>query len=577
MKKFKLLIILFSVFQIALATDLKLQFYIKGIQKAPLENVINSVKSLQTSVSKPLTHSSIHKFYLQAPDIIKQALEPYGYFHAKIHSRIIKSPDSTSATFSIVAGPRTYITSVVIKLTGRGKNDLALKKLLRRSTQILAANQYLNTIIYDKIKQNFYTQAEKQGYLKAYFSQHMIQVNKKTNTATIILVFNTGSRYYFGSVYFSKNFLADSFLKNYAPFQYGDPFSSNKLSKFQNNLNSTVYFKHVEVNSDIEKAVNYHIPVVVNLVSEKSHQYSIGLGYGTDTGIRGSLGAEWRYLNTTGNYFQGLLQYSQKQNNTLQLRYIIPGKNPINDSYVVSAGILTNRPGLQGDQYITEQVGFNRIQKIHSWKRTTSLQIQHENFTDNTLNSKSLTVMPGIAWEKIHANNRINTQNGYRIFFNLHSGAVLTNLSGSFFEAELQGKYIHSFDQEKNRIILSTDLGFALVKNFAAMPLSQRFFTGGTQSIRGFSYQALGPGRYLAVGSIEWQHQLCGNFYSAIFYNAGNAVENLPFTFQQAAGVGLLYRSLIGPIEITVAHPFNQQMQFNKQAFVIQFTMGPDL
>lgn len=103
------------------------------------------------------------------------------------------------------------------------------------------------------------------------------------------------------------------------------------------------------------------------------------------------------------------------------------------------------------------------------------------------------------------------------------------------------------------------------------------FFAGSAQTLRGYDYQELGPGRYLAIGGIELQRRLHGNFYGAAFYNAGNAVENFPINLQQAAGLGLLYRSPIGPIEVTVAHPFDTPYQYDKGGFKIQFSMGPDL
>lgn len=577
MKKFKLCFIFIALFQIAFASGLTLQFRIKGISGKPLENAVESLKSLQTLTVQTVTPSTIQVFYTRAAITIQKALEPFGYFHSTVHGQIKKKNNQFLTIFSVKSGPATVITASTINLTGPGQNNRLLQKVLRHAKKILAATQQLNTILYEKIKQDFYTQAENQGYLKSYFSENIILVNRSKNTAVISLTFDTGPRYYFGALYFSKNPLAFNFLKRYAPFHYGTPFSSAKLLTLQSNLSGTVYFNQVDVTSDVKNAVNYYVPVHVKLVPAKGQKYSFGLGYGTDTGTRGSVGWEWRHITSGGDYFQTLFQVSQRQNDNLQARYIIPGENPVTDYYAITAGIFTNKPGSNGDKYTTEQIGVNYVKQFFAWQRTLSLQLQHENFTVNNMNLKSNTLLPGIAWEKIKARNRINVNNGYRLYFHLESGAVLTHSNASFVQGEFQGKYIHSFDHKKNRLILSADIGLTLVKNFAQMPLSQRFFAGGTQSIRGFGYQALGPGRYLAVGSIEWQHQLCDKFYGSVFYNAGNAVENLPFTFEQAAGVGVLYRSPIGPIEITVAHPFSQPFQFNKQGLMVQFTMGPDL
>ncbi len=73
---------------------------------------------------------------------------------------------------------------------------------------------------------------------------------------------------------------------------------------------------------------------------------------------------------------------------------------------------------------------------------------------------------------------------------------------------------------DDSRVILRTDLGYTAVHDFNDLPLSLRFYAGGSQSVRGYEYQALGlpdGGRYLVVGSAEYQHQIYGNWNAAVF------------------------------------------------------------
>jgi translocation and assembly module TamA len=70
------------------------------------------------------------------------------------------------------------------------------------------------------------------------------------------------------------------------------------------------------------------------------------------------------------------------------------------------------------------------------------------------------------------------------------------------------------------------------------------------------------PGRYEAVGSIEWQKPVrrAGvetNFESAVFVDAGSVadrVANLKPVY--GAGVGVRYKSPLGPIEADLAYGF---------------------
>jgi translocation and assembly module TamA len=105
-------------------------------------------------------------------------------------------------------------------------------------------------------------------------------------------------------------------------------------------------------------------------------------------------------------------------------------------------------------------------------------------------------------------------------------------------------------------------LGKVWVEPFEDLPLSQRFFAGGDQSVRGFDYQALAPrnedgdvigGRYLAVASVELEQLLVGNWGAAVFTDHGNAVNDLDEDLRTSVGVGLRYRSPVGVFRLDVA------------------------
>ena len=61
---------------------------------------------------------------------------------------------------------------------------------------------------------------------------------------------------------------------------------------------------------------------------------------------------------------------------------------------------------------------------------------------------------------------------------------------------------------------MRAEAGTVLAEDSAAIPGTQLFRTGGDSTVRGYGYRdigiprsngVIGPGRYLAVGSIEWQ------------------------------------------------------------------------
>ena len=109
-----------------------------------------------------------------------------------------------------------------------------------------------------------------------------------------------------------------------------------------------------------------------------------------------------------------------------------------------------------------------------------------------------------------------------------------------------------------------------------------RFFAGGDQSIRGYDYHSLGPedadgnvigGSSLLTGSIEYEHRLFGNYYGAAFVDAGNAFDGTDLNAVVGAGVGIKWRSPIGPIRLYVAHPFS----LDETGIKLHVSVGVDL
>jgi translocation and assembly module TamA len=103
---------------------------------------------------------------------------------------------------------------------------------------------------------------------------------------------------------------------------------------------------------------------------------------------------------------------------------------------------------------------------------------------------------------------------------------------------------------------------------------SRRFYSGGGGSVRGYGYQQLGPkdqdgdpigGRGLAEFALEARirlNQFGGNFGVVPFFDGGSlSTETLP-DFKEwhfAAGAGVRYYSLFGPIRVDVGIPLNRQ------------------
>ena len=134
---------------------------------------------------------------------------------------------------------------------------------------------------------------------------------------------------------------------------------------------------------------------------------------------------------------------------------------------------------------------------------------------------------------------------------------------------------------EKTRLISRGQLGATGLGELFELPPSLRFFTGGDNSVRGYEYNSIGEedengvvqgGINLLVGSLEIDHPVKGNWFTAVFIDTGTAFDNDP-DFKQGAGVGIRWRSPIGPIRLDAAKPLNQ----SEDKYTLHFSVGVDL
>ena len=110
------------------------------------------------------------------------------------------------------------------------------------------------------------------------------------------------------------------------------------------------------------------------------------------------------------------------------------------------------------------------------------------------------------------------------------------------------------------------EAGQVFVEQPIAVPDPILFRAGGDNSVRGYDYRTLGPtvngavvgGRVLLTGSLEFEHALLDRLpalLGAVFVDAGDAADRwseLRPVF--GYGVGVHYRSPVGPLRLDVAY-----------------------
>jgi translocation and assembly module TamA len=477
---------------LTLAAELTLQSEVSGADGVVLTNIQQRLKILQDEeAGGRLTDKKIELFMKNAPKNIKQAVEPYGYFRSNVTSRLSQYGTNAKAYFAVQLGEPLPITKVDLKISGPGQDNPELQKIIRHFP--LKTGEVFTAEKYEAAKQQLFQTANNQGYLKASFEEKVVRIDLKKYKAEIVLRLETGPQFYFGDVHFQQNAFSDKFLQRFQNFKPDEPYSSAKLLTFQQNLTSSHYFDDVAVNPQLTEEKDSRVPIDVRLKPNKSQVYNAGIGYGTYTGPRLTVGTEFRHLTNTGHSFKAQAKISHVISN-LTAQYIIPGQNPLTDHYTIGANVQRFLP--KNGQSTSESLSFSYIKNIWGWKRTLSLGYLHESSTiTGSATNNSLLLIPSLNLTRMHADNHIAPNKGYRISFDLRGASKKVISQTSFVQTELKAKTIFS-PTKASHVLLRGDIGYTSVHNLSDLPLSLQYFAGGLDSVRGFPYSYFGPGRY---------------------------------------------------------------------------------
>lgn len=565
----------FSIIPAQAALNVRVE--VNGVSGALLNNV-RAYLSIEQQKSDPaLTVNQVQRLHQRAAAEIAKALQPFGYYNAQIRSSLRFAAGVWIARYDIEPGPPLHVNAVDIEITGAGANDPGFKSLVDQFP--VHRGDVLNQPLYQSGKQNFQRYASEHGYFDFKWKQSEIAVDPRNNSADISLIIDSGPRYRFGDVRFHQDVLRPQLLARFVPFEEGDAYDTIKLLDLQNGLLDSDYFRAVDINPRRDLSRDQRIPIEVNLVPRHRQRYTVGAGYGTDTGARGRLRWENRRINERGHRFSTEYKVSEISD-SLTARYTIPIRNPRTDQFAITSQWSNDHPDTtQSETYL---LGTSRsVDRGNNWLETLYLNYQTESFRVGDESGDSVMLMPGISWSKVTADNRINPTRGLRLLLDLRGShpALVSNVQ--FAQVRAQAKFIHKIFG-KSRILLRGDVGATRFGSIRTLPTSVRFFAGGDQSVRGYAYNSLGPrnaagqvvgGEQLLVGSVEFEQGITEKWSGALFLDTGNAINNWQEALKDGAGFGVRWRSPIGPIRLDLAWAISEPNRPKR----LHISVGPDL
>ncbi len=573
LKMLGLLLLLFTVATFA-ATPTKakpISYSIQGITGKPLKNIQARLDQNEAALGGKYTAETLRRFRHHLAEDVQNAIQPYGYFQSQVATSLKKTaPKQWLITINVTPGPRLKFTRLLLKITGEGASDPEFIRLKQHFP--VKVGDFFESEQYSAAKSDLFSIAANRGYFHAGLKKNQLIINLNNYTSTVILHFTTGPRFYFGNTVFSKTPFYESFLRRYLDYKAGQPYLARKLTTTRENLANANYFQEVVIIPKAKDALNLHIPIEIKLKPAARKQYTFGLGYGTDTGIRGMVGMTYNWVNGWGHRFD-MLARGSFINSEVAAHYTIPGKHPARDQYIISSGLV--RESFDTGQSNSARLGVAYQTIVRGWQLSANLIYldEHSHFPtlpgNPTVNAN--LVYPSLIAQRRVADDQLNPSRGYSVLFGLAGASDKVLSRTTFFQVRTNFKALYTLFH-RLRVIVRADGGYTDIKEIQNLPLTLQLYAGGSESIRGYVFNQFGPGRFMLTGTFELQQRLFGNLYATGFIDAGNATNNFYFNqLNVGVGPGLAYSSPIGLLEIS----FAKAITAPHKPWLIQFTMGP--
>jgi translocation and assembly module TamA len=533
---------------------------ISGVSKNVAKNIQERLKEL--AEEKPLHVRATEELIAQ----ISKAMQPYGYFNPQINLF-----NGSTLRIQIHPGSQVRVASINVEIRGEGADNFLINKELNPLP--IKKGDPLNTLVYEKLKQNLLNAAEHQGFLRAVFTKAEVFIQPKNNSAFISLLLDTGPQLYFGQVRFDPTTISEDLLRRYIPFQFGRPYSTDQILAFNNQLASSGYFSNVSVKPQLDSS--RHIPVDVHLQPVPKFNYSLGIGFGTDTGLRGRLGYHVIPVNRAGHKFNVIALGSFKENG-LQGQYIIPGLNPVTDQYIISGNLAHLNYGTG-----TSSLALASLAKQHTtapFQSNLSINSLYERYNYSSQPKKEKnTLFPKSTLAWTNAANNLFTPTGYRLTFTglAASKTVLSDIN--FAQASLNFKAALTAEAIRTRFYLHSIQGITAIHDVNQLPLSLAFLLGGSDNLKAYSYNALGPGKVLTFTGIEIQKETIDQWYFVTFFDSGDVYMPRSRDIKNDVGFGLMWISPVGPLKIGLAQALDNRFNRNDKKPRLVINIGPDL
>ena len=523
--------------------------------------------------SQGLTAEELDRLIAAAPEQARALLATEGYFNAnvKVARETVADGELPQVRVVVEPGPRTLVEGLALEVEGdlrqrANSGDADAQALLARLRDDwpLKPGEPFRQPDWTAAKNSTLGRLHAGGYPAAIWVATDAEVRSRDQRVQLEAQARSGPLFRLGEMRIEGLERYDErVVRNVAPFSPGTPYTEQRLIDFQERLTRSGLFEGAvaEIDTDPQKADA--TPVTVRVQEQKLQKVTLGLGYSTDTGSRVTVehthhkpfGLRW----TAQNKFE-----LGPQRKAWEFDFRSHPKSGFRRNLV--AGDIERWSGPDEERYA------GRLRIGRAWEDPRRERQVYGEYTNSrvrspTGESRAQALTANIDWTRRDVDSLLLPTRGKAVLIQAAVGHSRSSTAESGPLARAYGRilYFHPFARDWHAT-LRLEGGQVFARQAVGVPDTLLFRAGGEDSVRGYEYRSLGPvvngvitsGRSLLTASAEVARPVSSRLpqvWGAAFIDAGHAAarfsELKPVV---GVGVGVRYRSPIGPLKLDLAY-----------------------
>lgn len=511
----------------------------------------------------------------------RDLLGTLGYFSPDIAIELKDTPDDKAAPRKVVItvqpGPPVRIGSVDIGFNGPIASDApsASQRQNIRELWPLRTGLPFTQAEWDDAKAVALRLLTGLRYPTGEIRESKAEIDTDQKTAALSLKLDSGPAFRFGPMQVTgTNHHAPELVERLARIPTGADYDQQRMLEAQQRVADSGYFDSVFMSLDTAAADPLTAPVLTQVREAKLQKIVLGVGASTDGGPRVSVEHTHHKLPVIGwRSVTKLTADKETQSGSLELT-----ATPDSDYWRWVTSTLLERKDSNGVTTNSQRYRVGRNQTGERIDRNYYLQYDDAHDKGVGINTDATSITANYAWTQRNFDSILFPQRGYGLGVEIGGGTTLGSQHDPFFRTRANWLGFVPLDTLReadgsrvrgSRLALRAEGGAVVARDGANIPSTQLFFAGGDNSVRGYGLRDIGivsptgqvsAGRYLAVGSVEWQRPIIykgklTDWESTVFVDAG-AVADKPQDLKAKVGIGAgaRWRSPVGPLQIDLAY-----------------------